>query len=121
MEERVKLALYKFDKAIAVRILYMDEVFRDSPDYFTSKSGFQVKSDATPDLDSYAIWLWGSDGSDDNELLVRNFNTNEERNEYISDMKQALKEWSESWTGFKADDVNEVNWVNEIEREEIIF
>jgi hypothetical protein len=99
---------------LKMQILHMDERFRNQADsMFKASNGFMISSSALPAMrrDNYlgggiaemvnTIFLWGDIRKKDYTIFKVIFLNEEEKFEFIRDLKLALIEWSQDWKGFK--------------------
>jgi len=101
---KAKIRFVKFEKALAMQVLEMDERFRADEKnwYYGAKlmcTG--IRSENLPGMVTNAIYLWGSNPVDDLKISTIEFETNAERDEYLEDAILALRDWAENWEGFE--------------------
>lgn len=101
---KAKIRFVKFEKAIAMQVLEMDEKFRytaePSPD-FESKNGFKITSLIQPFLDRRTVWLRGREHGRDYDVVTRYFDDNECRDDYLNSVILALEDWAKNWPGWE--------------------
>ena len=102
---KAKIRFVKFEKALAMQVLEMDERFRKISESFicsihNTDSGFFVKSLNTPFMTDESIYLWGIRHLTDYRIVTRTFHDNFERDEYLEKAISALKDWAGNWEGF---------------------
>lgn len=105
MKSHIKFKLIKLEKSVVFQILEMDEHFRSSStsNIFTSSNGIKIVSGTIPSLSLNTIYLRGKIKSSDFKPAVIVFVTNEQRDEFVSKIIYAIKEWSNKWPGFEND------------------
>jgi hypothetical protein len=97
---KAKIRFVKFEKALAMQVLEMDERFRNGSNY-CCKNGFTIVSDAYPELGYKTICMRGHSSRDDLVIANRTFISNSNRDEMLAEYIAALKDWAENWKGFK--------------------
>lgn len=104
-DKKIHIKFAKFDKALAMQVLYMDERFRTTygqgPIRYNSVNRLDIRSRCFPCMYPSCIDLWGSDKRDDLRVSIREFDSNEERDKYLKRALIALKDWAENWEGFQ--------------------
>jgi len=128
---KIKLDIKKFNKAIAVQVLYIHPKFLENVNFFYStidvkgiKRGngkFYIKSynefGETPHINfcTNRVELHNSLCP---SLGFKYFNSNEERDEYVDVLTRALTEWAERWEGFNIEpnieEKDESNFIFEV-------
>lgn len=104
---KLKMRIEIFSCGIAGEILEMDNRFRaqaiSAPREFESEEGFKVASVFYPDMLENGIYLRGKERFD-NRIMVRRFNSRQDKDEYLRKMLNALRAWSISWEGFQEEE-----------------
>lgn len=105
---KARIRFVKFEKALAMQVLEMDERFRaenlDTSKSFVARNGVRIVSSGCPQLrwpDRPAVYLQGTLHTKDDLLTLVAFNTNKERDRYLADCIEALKEWAKDCDVFK--------------------
>jgi hypothetical protein len=104
---KAKIRFVKFEKALAMQVLEMDERFRGGvrkDNRFVPKNGgLEVKSGCVPSLttEEWSFFLRGEERSEDFRISVKIFKSNSERDKALAKYIAALKDWAENWEGFK--------------------
>jgi len=103
---KIVMEIIRIDKAVAVRILEMDERFRSQGEVkFQCKNGFMVYSHASLSIYPWGnnpkLFLRGNQRTLDKEWAIATFVSDEKREEFIVKMKEALGEWSQQWDGWE--------------------
>jgi len=104
-DKKMKLDYYliPMEKKCVFQIVEMDERFRGRGTHLTH-DGFEIRSEARPELAMRGACLRGKDGSKDGSTAERNFSSNKERDEYISKVRAAIEDWAENWPGWKEEE-----------------
>jgi len=119
---KITLEILRIDKGACFRVLDMDERFRSDFEWTSygtkhiisyEEKRIKIRSAEQPGIlpRGETIWLWGSDKSHDNDWMVVSFESNEEVEKYINELKETLKSWSENWEGFlDGKPISETRW-----------
>ena len=103
-KSKIKFRLVKFEKALIFQVLEMDDTFRASvSNEFISSMGVEIRSECVPSFDDDSddvIYVRGSQESADLDVVVKNYNTNEERDDAYGKILLALEEWALNWKGW---------------------
>lgn len=107
---KIKLKMVKFNKAIAVQILHMDERFRandkESHISYNASNDFIIFSENSPTLLNRSFGLWGTLRGCENDLIIKYFTNNNERDIYYENVLFALEEWSKKCSKFEENFTN---------------
>jgi hypothetical protein len=101
---KAKIRFVKFEKALAMQVLEMDERFRGvsgkSID-FKSRHMITISSCWAPQILIDRLFLRGK--MRNNDLLIESvrFDDNDTRDKTLENYIAALKDWAENWEGFK--------------------
>lgn len=96
----IHFILNEYDKAIGFQILEQTSLFiADRKDGFDFKAsnGFCVRSLCNPQLGDCVVCLRGYSKCDYNNVVVKYFSSNKERDAYKKKLLEALEEWSKKF------------------------
>jgi len=99
---KAKIRFVKFEKALAMQVLEMDERFR-AENWIVKKyplGNFAICSGEFPLIQTHELYLRGNFLNGDNNIPVERFANNVYRDKYLEKAISALKDWAKNWTGF---------------------
>lgn len=112
MKTKAKIKFCRFENALAMQVLYMDERFRvksmDYPDavvFRSQKNNISIVSKNYPAINYnpepnnvYWVGLHGKNNGLDSKSIVANYIFNDE---FLNMIIEALKDWAQNWEGWK--------------------
>ena len=96
---KIKLRVVLLERSLVVQLLEQDKRSRKSFNYKAS-NGFSIWSSSHPEIRDDSFFIRGERLDFDLCIMSKYFDSNEKRDEYISRIYFALKEWSERWEGW---------------------
>lgn len=102
---KAKIKFCKFENALAMQVIYMDERFRKTKGVWPCHlyQGFQICSLFSPFLKVNSIALLGSNNYLDNIILEDTYISESERDDYLMGFINILKDWAKNWEGWKGE------------------
>jgi hypothetical protein len=101
---KLKITIDRWHTTVMMQILEMDERFRAQPYsdnfFYVASNGIVVKSSMKPYLGARQIFLRGENSECDYLITSMEFDTEQNAQEYLDEVKDALREWSENWSGW---------------------
>jgi len=104
--KKIKFRIERWGNSIVFQVLEMDERFRSNDgknNYFVHPNGITIASIWGPELDDRYVHLWGNGEEEDNKVVVRVCDTEEEAVEYKRKVVVALKSFAKHWAGWEDD------------------
>jgi hypothetical protein len=111
---KIRVVFVKFDRALAMQILQMDERFRTrsndvEENSYIAAPNFRIVSNRYPSMIRGELSLRGTDISCDFRVDTLSFNNNKQRDEYLKQIIDALKLWAKNWKGFKKENTSPID------------
>lgn len=101
MKTKAKIKFCRFENALAMQVLYMDERFRGDNTYICKDRDMRIESAYFPYMGPVAIQLYGTNPSLDCVIVSFGCNVNVSLPTYITRAVGSLKDWAQNWEGWK--------------------
>lgn len=88
----IEVKLVTFYKAVAMQVLRQEGIERGCGEVFNN-SWFVLRSSVEPALNSKSVYIGGTAIARDEEIIIRNFSNNKQRDQYFSDVVQLFKDY----------------------------
>jgi hypothetical protein len=110
---KLKATIAVMGNMVVMRILEMDERFRDGKNSehikrHKNENGICIRSSEYPQLSIYEVFLRGAEKCKDHNVAMFETKSESSAIEYAKLVVEALEDWSQNWEGFKTEAVKKL-------------